>query len=321
MHKMAASGTEAEDVLQDGDIVQAVYKSRDVPIPDDFLNTDPSDARPIVANDIDWLKTDLPENEGRYATVLDNVLSPSECDTLLRMAEDSVDDRGKSGNRTWAPALVNIGGGWEALKKGYRDSDRIVWDNQAVMDRLWARCARVDGLLERLATVQEPPSQRMRMRGSKGNTWEFERLNERMRFLKYGAGQFFRRKSAHSSSYSQQTPNPPFLTAHCDGAFSQEVDGKVLRTFYTLHLYLNDAEAEAEIQPSSSDATSQTPSLVGGATSFLSYDHDVRRVDVNPKAGRVLIFQHDGLYHSGDDVVQGVKYTMRTDALFRLVKE
>ena len=42
-------------------------------------------------------------------------------------------------------------------------------------------------------------------------------------------------------------------------------------------------------------------------------------MDVDPKAGRVLIFQHRKLYHSGDDVVAGIKYTMRTDIMYELV--
>ena len=50
--------------------------------------------------------------------------------------------------------------------------------------------------------------------------------------------------------------------------------------------------------------------LVGGATTFHSYDM-LRKLDVLPRAGRVLLFQHRDLLHSGDDVVQGVKYTMR----------
>ncbi|KAK0650027.1 hypothetical protein B0T16DRAFT_139288 [Cercophora newfieldiana] len=283
----------ADEVLQDGDIIRVDYKSRAVAVPDDFLIATPPDARPIIAREIAWRDTDLPEYEGRFATVLDHVLSPSECDALVRMAEDSVANRGKSGTRTWSPALVNIGGGREMLDKEYRNSDRIVWDNQEVMNRLWARCTAAEGLRGRLAEVVEQPTLRMRMRGmQEGNKWVFERLNERMRFLKYGPGQFFR--------------------PHCDGAFSQEVDGAILKTFYTLHLYLNNSTA--------TEASAGPEGLVGGATSFLSDDHE-RRVDVNPKAGRVLIFEHEGLYHSGDDVVQGVKLTMRGDALFRLVRE
>ncbi len=78
-----------------------------------------------------------------------------------------------------------------------------------------------------------------------------------------------------------------------------------------MHLYLNDSVAEA-----GPDGGAE---LEGGATSFLSPD-EKRRVDVDPKAGRVLIFEHRGLYHSGDEVRKGVKFTMRTDMLYELIK-
>jgi hypothetical protein len=55
--------------------------------------------------------------------------------------------------------------------------------------------------------------------------------------------------------------------------------------------------------------------LKGGATTFHSYDMK-RRMDVVPKAGRVLLFQHRFLLHSGDDVVKGTKLTMRTDIMY-----
>jgi hypothetical protein len=77
---------------------------------------------------------------------------------------------------------------------------------------------------------------------------------------------------------------------------------------FTIHLYLNDSKAEVE-----------GAELVGGATTFYSSD-EKRRIDVDPKAGRVLIFQHRRLYHSGDDVLAGIKYTMRTDIMYELVR-
>lgn len=100
-----------------------------------------------------------------------------------------------------------------------------------------------------------------------------------------------------------------FLLAHCDSPYGEEVDGEAFRTFFTIQLYLNDSVA----------AAGEGADLVGGATSFLSSDGE-RKVDVDPKAGRLLIFQHRGLYHSGDEVVRGTKYTMRTDVLFKLVR-
>ena len=55
--------------------------------------------------------------------------------------------------------------------------------------------------------------------------------------------------------------------------------------------------------------------LEGGATTFFS-GNLVQRIDVEPKAGRVLLFQHRNLIHSGDDVVSGTKYTLRTDIMY-----
>ncbi len=58
--------------------------------------------------------------------------------------------------------------------------------------------------------------------------------------------------------------------------------------------------------------------MVGGATSFLAPRED-RKVDVDPKTGRVLIFQQRKLLHAGDDVAQGIKYTMRTEIMYELI--
>lgn len=79
------------------------------------------------------------------------------------------------------------------------------------------------------------------------------------------------------------------------------------RSFYTLHLYLNE-----------SDANASEGALEGGATTFHSYNME-RRLDVVPKIGRVLLFQHRGLLHSGDDVTAGIKLTLRTDLMFKQV--
>ncbi len=59
--------------------------------------------------------------------------------------------------------------------------------------------------------------------------------------------------------------------------------------------------------------------LVGGATTFLRPGK--RRLEVNPKAGSVLIFQHDGLLHEGSVVDAGTKFTVRTDILYEWVRD
>ncbi|KAI1817423.1 hypothetical protein GGS20DRAFT_36827 [Poronia punctata] len=263
--------------------IQVIYRSNDVAIPDDFLKSAPADAQPITYNAIDFEKSVLPEYKGCYAVVLDNVLSPSECALLLQLAEASVMDEGKEDGSSWRPALVNIGSGYEQEIPDYRKSDRIIWDNQEIVDRFWARLVTVPQIRKDL--LELPPTL-LRNRNQK-RKHEFYRVNRRMRFLKYTSGQFFR--------------------PHCDGEYGEETpEGFRVRTYMTVHLYLNDSQ----------QAVGPSADLVGGATSFLSGDESVK-MDVDPKAGRVLIFQHQDLVHSGDDVKAGTKYTVRTDILYR----
>lgn len=116
------------------------------------------------------------------------------------------------------------------------------------------------------------------------------RLNERLRFLKYGEGQFFK--------------------PHCDSCYN--APDKSLKSFLTLHLYLNDST------PSTQDADPTAPPQVlkkGGATRFWSPEKD-QYLDVEPKRGRVLVFQQRMLLHSGEAVEEGIKMTMRSDLMY-----
>ncbi|KAL2157695.1 hypothetical protein VTH06DRAFT_5178, partial [Thermothelomyces fergusii] len=148
--------------------VKTEYVSKPVALPPGFLAAAAADARPATAQRIDFAASPLPEYAGLYAAVLDHVLAPSECAALLALAEASVPaadgGRGKGGGDPWRPALVNVGRGFEVLQPDYRNGDRIVWDCQEVVDRIWARCVAAAreaaatsgdgaGLLERVAAV------------------------------------------------------------------------------------------------------------------------------------------------------------------------
>ena len=176
--------------------VQVTYESNPIPIPADFLVAQPPDAEEITIAPIDWAATPVPEYKGCYAVVLDNVLSPSECAALLRLAEDSVApaSRGEDGS-PWRQAMVNVGAGFEVLAPHYRRSDRLIWDQQEVVDRIWARCLLAPGLRERMATVSREPiitgGGKFELRREEGSTFRFVRANNRMRFLKYSGGEFF----------------------------------------------------------------------------------------------------------------------------------
>jgi hypothetical protein len=90
--------------------------------------------------------------------------------------------------------------------------------------------------------------------------------------------------------------------AHCDGTY--ETPDQLERSYFTLHLYLSGTEGKNGEEP-----------LEGGATTFFGYNmRDI--INVEPKMGRVLLFQHRNLIHSGDDVIKGTKLTLRTDIMY-----
>ena len=58
--------------------------------------------------------------------------------------------------------------------------------------------------------------------------------------------------------------------------------------------------------------------MEGGATRIFKGLKDKGAfVDIEPKKGRVVIFQQRGLLHSSEDVTKGVKYAVRSDFMFR----
>ncbi|EJD44852.1 hypothetical protein AURDEDRAFT_114221 [Auricularia subglabra TFB-10046 SS5] len=293
------------------------YSSNPVDIEPAFLVEPAADAKPIEIERADFNKTALKERRNAYAAVLDNVLSPSECEQLIRYAEAS-----STTDPAWQVALVNSGPGQEAYVPEYRNSQRIIWDDQRMMDLLWARCLQAPGLADDIVKLEGAGKSHIigPQAVKKNQRWRFTRLNERMRFLRYEKGMFFRE--------------------HCDGSYYEPKTEE--KSFYTLHLYLNDsAEGLADQHkfsvpqqpgvlsrlaskisgsPSAQDPPLHMPQLSGGATTFYT-DDMAEQIDVFPRAGRVLLFQHRALLHAGADVHAGVKYTMRTDLMFERISE
>ncbi|KAF7186021.1 hypothetical protein HII31_12650 [Pseudocercospora fuligena] len=259
-------------------------------LPDDFL------AKPapgITVNKIDFAKTTLPEYKGLYAVTLDNVLSPDECKQLIAAAEDTT--KGE-----WERAMINVGGGRQQLMTDSRNCGRIIWDSKEVVAKVWKRIEHIPEVQE-IVRLQNVPDIFGNGPAKRSEVWTFTRPNERMRFLKYVGGEYFR--------------------PHCDGSY--ETPDRKERTYFTLHLYLNNAGAPtpeelAEMDPKDRLKAAKL-ALTGGATTFHSMScNPDRDFDILPKTGRILLFQHRNLLHSGADVVQGVKYTMRTDLLYAM---
>lgn len=105
-------------------------------------------------------------------------------------------------------------------------------------------------------------------------------LNERCRFLCYTPGQYF--------------------ASHCDGRYSRQRGHPNAGDYshVTVQLYLHDVPREA-----------------GGATNFVS-QREEPVVRCQPIAGSVLLFTQD-LYHEGELLSAGLKYTLRTEAMYR----
>jgi hypothetical protein len=178
-------------------VVKTEYTNVPVSIPESFLAPLP-DPSAIKVFKIDFEDSPLPEYKRLYAVVLDNVLSKEECDQLLVMAEVSVGaHRGEDEleNNRWRPAMVNAGRNYEVLALDYRNSDRIIWDSHLVAQRLWHRVMQAEGMKEYFSVLQGEEYQPVCGNSILGgDRWKVtnQGLNERLRFLKYGAGQFFK---------------------------------------------------------------------------------------------------------------------------------
>jgi hypothetical protein len=277
-------------------VIKTSYTSLDVDYPDDFLAplADPSR---IQVERVDFGNSKLNEYKRLYAVVLDNVLTQAECDQLLVYAEMSkgahTGQEDEPADNGWTQALVNAGRNHEMLVPHYRNSDRIIWDEQEITRRLWRRVLQGEGIKEYFSSLygeEYSPAIGTFRDGEKWIPTEYG-LNERMRFLRYGPGQFFKE--------------------HCDGTY--ETPDGTQRSFYTFHLYLNDSAQALGIKKGSKQDSLDL--LHGGATTFYSTDMK-HHMDIDPKIGRILIFQHRRLLHSGDLVTQGIKHTMRTDLMF-----
>lgn len=235
-----------------------------LPLPWEFLS---KPAEHITKQIIDFRAANIAEYEKCYAAVIDGAFSAEECKTLISAAEAHA--KGK-----WEPAMVNVGNGLQQYSPRIRNHERIIWDDHVIIGKIW------DRLKDQVPEIQRIEHQ-VRNSHTELNVpkvvFTATRLNERMRFLRYTGGQYFKQ--------------------HEDGSYSTP-DGEE-RSHYTLHLYLNDSRE-----------------MEGGATVFYS-DDDKVEYKVQPKVGRVLIFQHEQLFHSGEDVDGGVKYTLRTDLMFK----
>lgn len=138
-------------------------------------------------------------------------------------------------------------------------------------------------LTQYLLEVLRPHLPEQLPRGNEDENHTLRELNERCRFLCYTPGQVFE--------------------AHCDGCYTRPQShphhGDSSRV--TVQFYLHDVPADH-----------------GGGTTFLPWRggwFNNERLVCQPKGGSVLLFTQD-LYHEGSRVIKGIKYTLRTEAMY-----
>ncbi|KAH2232941.1 hypothetical protein KXV37_006369 [Aspergillus fumigatus] len=150
---------------------------------------------------ISFLSTDppLPQYKDYNAVAIDNLRTEEEeCKQLLRIAEAStVEDT--SGTPRWDRAMISTGGAGQILATDQRKCESVIVDTPEKKGLITSTML-VPGL------------------GGRGKACRLSRLNEKLRFLGYVGGEYFR--------------------PHWDSNYITP-DEEEEESFYTLHLYLN----------------------------------------------------------------------------------
>ncbi|KAJ5373847.1 Prolyl 4-hydroxylase alpha subunit [Penicillium concentricum] len=304
----------------------------DQEIPEGFLRA-PSTNATLHRLDFEHTSPPIPSYKGRFAAVVDNFMTESECKELLRLAEQSTRTQLPDSTLSppvWEHAMINAGGGRQVMSVDSRKSGRVILDSHDLAGRILERLMPFIRECE-LDRVQSKPLVTGLGPAKRGEVLCLSRLNERLRFLRYEGGDYFR--------------------PHWDGCFITP-DG-LEKSLYTIHLYLNgDGEQDMEeLKPhieqaektnwlfasdgeidlaeigseevqvdqsctTAAESLENSEALLGGATSFMAGISSKEFVRIFPKTGSVLIFQQRDLVHCGDDVFRGVKYTLRTDVMY-----
>jgi hypothetical protein len=96
----------------------------------------------------------------------------------------------------WERAMVNIGGGRQRIDEDTRNCGRIIWDSPEIVAKIWAR---VEASVPELQRLENWPKVTGNGPTRRNEVWNLTRCNERMRFLKYSKGEYFKRMPSHSA--------------------------------------------------------------------------------------------------------------------------
>jgi hypothetical protein len=294
-------------------------------VPEDFLRG-PGPNPTLHKLDFEHTSPPIPAYKDHFAAIVENFMTEAECKELIRLAEESTRTQLPDSTLSppvWERAMINAGGGRQILSIDSRSSGRVILDSHDLAGRILDRLMPFFRECE-LDRVQGKPLVTGLGPAKRGEVLRLSRLNERLRFLRYEGGDYFR--------------------PHWDGCFVTPDERE--KSLYTIHLYLNgDGEQDMEeLKPhleraekgdwltgnygkddlaeigseeaQAGDSLGESEALLGGATSFMDGISSREFLRVFPKTGSILIFQQRNLFHCGDDVFRGVKYTLRTDVMY-----
>ncbi|KAI0107816.1 hypothetical protein GGR51DRAFT_142501 [Nemania sp. FL0031] len=253
-----------------------------------LLNLTGPEGLAVIVTPINFSDSPLAEDyKSFFAMTIDNFLTPDECIKLQGAAGDD----------------------WQTLSKGnaFRECQNILvfspeWAS-ALYDRIVAHLPdEVKALRkgDRLAEIIAGSSHLKASMGARKTVWRIKEVNERLSFLRYQPGHHFK--------------------PHCDALYARP--GKDERSFLTCQIYLNDAPEGADGESSGGGETRFWTSHVGKRQKTPTMEHEAKDtiedlfLDIKPKMGRALIFQQRMLWHSGQEVKNGEKFTVRLDLMF-----
>ena len=207
--------------------------------------------------------------------ILDNMFSEDECKKFIE----------ESKQLGYSDAPITTGPRTSRMMKDVRNNTRAMTDNKNYASILYERIK--DYLPKKASDLSYKVVSELQSQG-----YELSGLNERIRFYKYEANEYF--------------------APHYDGCFRRNQDNIKIegrrfdcyeQSFITVLLYLNDVKS-------------------GGETNFLNPATADIRYGVKPKTGQVLLFVHNN-YHEGAILTdpKEQKYVMRTDVMYRKLVE
>eukprot|EP00439_Symbiodinium_sp_Y106_P016429 s877_g2.t1 len=212
-----------------------------------------------------------------FARVVHNVLDEDDCADLIRC----INQKG------FTPALLNIGNGRQRYEPDVRNGHRAIVDNQELSSYLLEMLRpHLPGMIQGSHLVD---------------------LNERCRVLCYTPGQEQGWAIKQELLFRKGGPliqNSQEFGPHYDGCFVRPRGSRNEgdESMVTVQLYLHDV-----------------PESSGGATTFLAGGRGAgpkEALPCQPRAGSVLLFTQN-LLHEGSLVTSGLKYTLRTEAMYR----